>query len=190
MDKIINDIINGEVKSIDLAKCNDTYFINIGSGGFDAQVALESERTRKYFSGSAAYIVALIKTIFVYKAKMMKVYIDDKEYVKNTLLVAVANGSYYGGGFNPTPKASLTDGIFDVCFIEKMPKLKMLILFPKYIKGKHEGIKGVSFYRGKRIKLVATKEFGVNIDGEVTLKKEVEFTIIPQGIKIVAAEKI
>jgi diacylglycerol kinase (ATP) len=190
MVKIINNVINGAVKTIDLAKCNDTYFLNIGSGGIDAQVALESERTRKFFSGSTAYIVAMIKTIFLYKSKMMKVYIDDKEFDKNTLLVAIANGRYYGGGILPAPKASLTDGIFDVCFIEKISKPKMLILFPKYMKGKHESIKEVSFYRGKKIRLIATEEFGVNIDGEVSLKKDVEFNIIPNGIKIVAADNV
>lgn len=184
MDKIINDVINDGIKTIDLAKCNNTYFINISSGGFDAQVAIESEKTRRFFSGSTAYIVALIKTIFLYKGKKMKVCIDDIEFEKNTLLVAVANGKYYGGGIMPAPKADLSDGIFDICFLETMSKLKMLLMFPKYIKGQHEGIKGVSFYRGKCIKLTSIEPFGVNIDGEFSLQTKVEFNIIPNGIKI------
>lgn len=185
MDKMINNVINGGIRTIDFAKCNDIFFINIGSGGFDAEVALESEKTRRFFSGSFAYIVALIKTIFTYRGKKMKVSIDDMEFEKNTLLVAIANGKYYGGGILPAPKADLSDGIFDVCFVECMPKIKMLTMFPQYIKGQHEGVKGVSFYRGKKIRLTSSEKFGVNIDGEVSLQNDVEFNIIPKGIKIV-----
>jgi diacylglycerol kinase (ATP) len=184
--KIIHDIIHGEVQEIDLAKCNDTYFINIGSGGFDAQVALESEKTKKIFSSEIAYIIAILKTLIFYKGIRMKVLIDGKVFEKNTMLVAVANGKYYGGGILPAPKADITDGIFDVCFVENMSRIKMLVLLPKYMKGKHESIKGVSFYRGKNISITSEIQFGVNIDGEVSLMKEVNFSIIPKGIKIIA----
>jgi diacylglycerol kinase (ATP) len=186
LKKIIFDIIHGEVREIDLAKCNDTYFINIGSGGFDAQVALESEKTKKVFSGGVAYIIAILKTLAFYKGIRMKVSIDGKAFEKNTMLVAVANGKYYGGGILPAPKADITDGIFDICFVENMSRLKMLILLPKYMKGKHESIKGVSFFRGNNICITSEAEFAVNIDGEVSLMKEVNFTIIPKGIKIIA----
>jgi diacylglycerol kinase (ATP) len=188
IEKIVENAIIGIPKKIDLAKCNDTYFINIGSGGFDAQVALESEKTRKYFSGSTAYLVALLKMLVVYKGKKMKVTIDDQEFEKNTFLVAIANGKYYGGGILPAPMADMTDGIFDICIVGIMPKLKMFRLFPRYMKGTHEGIKEVDFYRGKHIKLVAEEPFAVNVDGEVTLLKQAEFNIIPNGISIAVAE--
>lgn len=190
VNNIIYNVIKGEISIIDIAKCNENYFINIGSGGFDSQVALEAEKTKKFFSGSAAYIVALIKTIFLYKSKLMKVSIDGQEFEKNTLLTAVANGKYYGGGILPAPSALLNDGIFDVCFVENMSKIKMLLMFPKYIKGKHQGTKGVSFYKGRNIKISSEKEFGVNIDGEVSVHKNVEFRIIPNGIRIAGAENI
>jgi diacylglycerol kinase (ATP) len=184
IERIVENAIIGTVKKIDLAKCNDTYFINIGSGGFDAQVALESEKTRKYFSGSTAYLVALLKMLVVYKGKKMKVTIDDMEFEKNTFLVAVANGKYYGGGILPAPMADMADGVFDICIVGIMTKLKMFRLFPRYMKGTHAGIKEVSFYRGKHIKLAAEEPFAVNVDGEVTLLKHAEFDIIPNGISI------
>lgn len=185
IEEIVGCIINGKTKSIDLAKCNDTYFINIGSGGFDSQVVIESEKNRKMFSGSTSYLVALIKTIFMYSGKRMKVQIDEFSFEKSILLVAIANGKYYGGGIIPTPRADIADGILDVCVIETMPKIKMLLMFPKYMKGKHEGIKGVAFYRGRKIKLASDETFAVNVDGEVSMQREVEFSIIPKGIRIV-----
>lgn len=188
IEKVIKSIVHGKTRKIDLAKCNDTFFINIASGGFDSQVVLESEKNRKFFSGSTSYLVALIKTIFLYKGKKMKVQIDDYVFEKNTLLVAVANGKYYGGGILPAPKADLTDGVFDICVIEAMPKIKMLIMFPKYIKGNHEGIKGVGFFKGKHIRIISEEGFGVNVDGEVTMQKDVNFTIIPKGIRIIAEQ--
>lgn len=185
--KIIHNIVKGEIRTIDLGKCNEIYFVNIGSGGFDAQVALECEKTKKIFTGGLAYIAALLKTIIFYKSKLIKVSIDNLEFKKKTLLIAIANGKYYGGGIMPTPKADISDGIFDICFVEDMPRIKMLLMFPKYMKGKHEGIKGISFYRGKEIRLTSDENFGVNLDGEVFLEKDVVFNIIPNGIKIIAS---
>lgn len=186
LTEIINRTIHGEIKRVDLAKSEDMYFINIGSGGFDAEVAFVTNKMKKLFSGSTAYLAALLKTIFTYKSTRIKITIDNLTFEKNTLLVAVANGKYYGGGINPTPEARVDDGIFDICFVEKLPKIKMLLLFPRYMKGTHAGIKGVYFYKGKNVSLSSEEEFAVNIDGEVFLKKDVSFTIIPSGINIIA----
>lgn len=183
---IIKCIVNGKTKRIDLGICNGSYFINISSGGFDSEVVLESEKNRAYLSGAGSYLAAVIKTIFLYKPQTLKVRIDQEEFEKKVLLVAVANGRYYGGGFMPTPEADLLDGVLDICVVEKMPKLKMLLLFHKYRRGVHRGVKGVSFYRGRNVSLVSKQNLAVNIDGEVSRCTEVQFGIVPKGIRIVS----
>lgn len=182
---VINDAIEGHARHVDLGKCNSAYFINVSSGGFDAEVVACAHRIKKYAGGSKAYFLALIRTIFAYEGRQMYVDIDGKVFEKNILLVAVANGRYYGGGIKPAPKAEIDDGLLEVCILEKMPKIKMLLLFHKYIRGKHEGVKGVSFYRGKSVKLRSREEFPVNVDGEVSFSKEVDFNIIHKGVNVV-----
>ena len=73
----------------------------------------------------------------------------------------------------------------DICVINKLSKIKMLILFPKLIKGKHNEIKEVSFYKGKKVTIKSKEEIAVNIDGEIIKRKKINFEIIPQSIKFI-----
>lgn len=183
--KIINDNIYGKILKSDIGICNGKYFINVASSGFDAQVVIETEKAKKIFSGSLAYIAAVIKTIFMYKGRKANIRIDDFILTENTLLVAVANGKYYGGGMLPAPRAELDDGYFDVCHIKQVGKAKMLVLFPRFIKGKHENIKEVSVFKGKKIVIDSNEELPVNLDGETFYSSQISFEILPKGINII-----
>lgn len=178
-DNIIKDTINGTKKLIDVGIINGRYFINISSVGFDAEVVLATERFKKLcLSGSAAYIAGLISTIFTRKPSRVKIAMDGIEIEKEILLTAVANGKYYGGGMKAAPDAVFDDGLFDVCVIEKVSKLKMLLLFPQFIKGRHARFKEVSFYKSKKVCIKSQKPIAVNVDGEVYMDTDINFEIV------------
>lgn len=185
IEKIILDTIKGEVRKIDLGVCNNKYFINVGSAGLDAEVVIRTEKAKRFFSGSAAYIAAVLYTIFTYRGWNMKIQIDDKSFESKTLLTAIANGKYYGGGMMPAPEAKIDDGYFDVCHVGHMSKLKMFILFPKYMKGKHASIEEVTFYRGQTVKITCDVPVAVNLDGEIIKSREMEFKILKNGVNII-----
>jgi diacylglycerol kinase (ATP) len=189
IEEIIYQNIFGEVKAIDLAKCNGRYFINVGSVGFDAEVAMKAKNTKKLLTGKAAYLAAAINTLITFEGMKVKVEIDDKIIEENTLLIAIANGKYYGGGILPAPEANIEDGYFDICFVEHVPKFKILYLLPKYIKGQHHSIKEVRFYKSRKIKLTSEKKIYVNLDGEIFEDNEAEFEIIPKGINVICLTK-
>ncbi|MFL0246601.1 diacylglycerol/lipid kinase family protein [Candidatus Clostridium stratigraminis] len=187
MEAILIKTINGKEERIDLGKVNDRYFLNIASVGFDAEVAYNSIKFKKlpFINGTAAYILGLLITLFKYKNYDLNIKIDNTSLKLNSLLVAVANGRYYGGGINVAPKANLKDGFFDVCLIKRVGRLKILGLFPKVIQGNHETIKEVNFKNGKAVNIISKEDLAFNIDGEIIRGKEAEFQIIKHGVQIV-----
>jgi diacylglycerol kinase (ATP) len=185
IDEIILNSIHGEIRQVDLAKCNDRYFINVGSVGFDAEVAARASVTKKLLTGIFAYLAAAISILFTFKGMNIKTEIDGQLIEKRALLIAIANAKYYGGGILPAPKADIEDGFFDICFVEHVPKLRILYLLPKYIKGQHENIKEVHFYKSKKVKFISNKEISINVDGEIFMDKQVTFEIIPKSIKVI-----
>ncbi|MBL4936671.1 diacylglycerol kinase family lipid kinase [Clostridium sp. YIM B02515] len=187
IEDIFLKMIDGKEKYIDLGIVNNRYFLNIASAGFDAEVAYNAIKLKKmpFIGGKLAYILGIIITVFKYKSPDLQIIIDNRKFNMKALLVAVANGRYYGGGINVTPEAKIDDGIFNVCNIEEVSKPRILVLFPKVIKGTHSKIKEVHFQNGKKIKLVSPKIISFNIDGEISRGKEVEFSMIENGIKIV-----
>lgn len=188
IETILHDNIYGRIIKSDIGKCNGKYFINVASSGFDAQVVIETINAKKIFSGSFAYIAALIKTIFSYKGSKINIKIDESEFNENSLLIAVANGRYYGGGMLPAPEAKINDGLFHICHIKHVGKLKMFALFPRFMKGKHGDIREVSMLIGRNVRIEANSELPVNVDGETFFSRQISFEIIPGGINIIVPE--
>lgn len=184
---IVKKIVYGSEEYVDLGRVNEQYFLNISSVGIDAEIAYNAKEFKKlpFINGHMAYLFSIFTTVFKYKSKQIDFKIDSKNLSENTLLLAIANGTYYGGGMKIAPKANLGDGIFEVCHVQEVSKGKILRLFPKVIKGEHDTIQEVSFHQGKNISLSCSEEFTMNIDGELFRAKEANFEIIPKGIKII-----
>lgn len=186
--RIIKDNIFGPIKMADLGICGGRYFINIASAGFDALAAYNVEQTKRFFSGQIAYIAAAVKSLIKHKGIRVKVRIDGNEIEEDMLLMAVANGKYYGGGLLPAPRAEIYDGLFDICLIRNIPKYKFIGLAPKYMKGNLDGVEEARCIRGKRIELESDDDFYVNVDGEILFGKHIDFRILPGIIKIIVPE--
>lgn len=179
--------INGKEKYMDIGKINDRCFLNISSVGFDAEVVNNSIKLKKlpFIGGKTAYLLGILLTVFRYNSHKLTINIDGKVIEENSLLTAVANGKYYGGGMKVAPKAQIDDGMFTICVIKEISKFRILTLFPRLIKGTHEDIKEVSFYSGANIKINSDKAIAFNIDGELLHGTEAKFQLIPSAIRIV-----
>lgn len=185
IDKIINILIKSDSKKCDIGKCNDKYFINIASVGLDAEVAHKVQRSKKLIKGKFSYLYSLSSTLLNYKPIAFKITIDDINMEEPTLLTTISNGKYYGGGIMPTPYANIFDGNFDICHIRKLNKFKIPFILNKYIKGKHENIKEVSFFKGKNITIQSAHPFATNIDGEIFISNKVRFSLKENYINLI-----
>ncbi|MDP4090409.1 MAG: diacylglycerol kinase family lipid kinase [Bacillota bacterium] len=186
-EDILSKSIRGEAVPMDLGKAHDKYFINISSVGLDAEINYNSTRLKKLplLPAKFAYLISIFLTVFGYKSKKMRIVLDDREIITETLLAAVANGRYYGGGMKVAPYAELWDGSFDICHVDRVGTFKIIRLFPRLMKGEHESIREVHFYRSKKVRIICEDEISVNIDGEAFRRKEIEFEVLPRCINIV-----
>src|SRR5690554_3996527 len=93
--------------------------------------------------------------------------IDHASYKTDIMLCGIGYRQYIGGGMKITPKAELEDGLLDICMVRRMPKLKLLVLFPKVFSGSHLGLPGVMYFRGKKVSIISPERIWVNGDGEL-----------------------
>lgn len=170
---------------IDLGKLNGKYFINFCSVGLDALIAQEANKIKKYFSSTYAYIIGVVKALIKFNSLKVDLTIDNKIYSEEIMLIAVCNGSYYGGGMKIAPDAKMFDGEFDICVVEKMSKLKLLFLFPTIFKGKHTKYKEVKIYRGKDVQITSSQDTNVNADGEIVNNRPIKFEAIHKKIEVI-----
>ena len=158
-------ILEGNTKLIDIAKTEeDNYFINVAGCGFDTEVLYCMDGFKKHFKGQMPYILGLLKALFGYKCINAKIELDDQVIEQGIFIVAIANGKTYGGGMNVAPGAKVDDGMFDITIVDAVSKLTVLSILPRFIKGKHNGVKQIRNYRSKKVRVTCEKEVPINMN--------------------------
>jgi len=187
LDELLIRMMDGSEKTIDVAKVNEDFYINIASLGFDGEVADMTNRLKRYplFAGRFAYLSGVFITLVKCTRHKLRIDIDGNIMDEEVLLTAIANGKYYGGGMKAAPNADVSDGLLEICLIKRIGRLKIIMLLPKFIKGLHGSIPEVSFYKAARVEVTCRDETPVNIDGEVKHTKNTVFEIIPEAIRFV-----
>ena len=182
--RTIKMLPKGETK-IDLAKINDTYFINVACTGVDAEVANNLDKLKETkISTSQLYNASIIYTFVKFKHKRMKLHTSIKDIDSKYTILSICNGAYYGGGFNIAPKAELTDGLLDIYYAEKMSKMKMIPLLLKMKKGKHEGKRKIHKFRTNHIEIDFEEEITFNVDGEKVTNNHFTIDILPKVLNV------
>ena len=170
---------------IDLGKINDKYFINVACTGIDAEIGNNIDKLRNtIIPRSQLYNASIVYTFFSFKHKKMKMKSKVKNLDAEYTILSFCNGTYYGGGFKIAPKSRITDGLLDIYYAEKMPKLKMIPLILKLKKGKHEGRRRVHKFRTNHVELEIEEETTFNIDGEKLTDKKFIIDVLPNAITV------
>lgn len=182
--RTVKTMENGE-HLIDLGKINNTYFINVACTGIDAEVGNNIEKFRDTIvPTSQLYNVSIIYTFATFKCKKIKIKTSIKNIEDAYTILSICNGSYYGGGFKIAPKSRLTDGLLDIYYAEKMPKVKMIPLILKLKNGKHEGKRRIHKFRTNHVELELEKEVTFNVDGERLTDKKFIIDVLPKAITL------
>jgi len=178
-------------RRIDLGVINGTYFLNVAGIGFDAAVAEMASEKYKMIKGYTAYVVAFFDELTHFDHFSTRIDCAEWEIEQqNTLVVVVANGSYYGGGFTIAPQADIDDGKLDLIIIRKMTNPETTVLAFQALVGKHLDHSAVIATKIDHIKIEADHQVLVHIDGEVIGKLPVEIGIKPGALQILAPPKV
>ena len=102
-------------------------------------------------------------------------------------LLAIQNGISYGGGFKICPKASLTDGLLDICFATPtLSASEAIRLLLRAKNGNHTKHPNLTFSKARRAHLTLPSEIPTQIDGEEFLSTEYDIALHPKQLTIVA----
>lgn len=183
----------GRVRHMDLGMASGTPFVNMFSLGFDAAIAHQANLWKHKLPANLLYPLALVKTLFSFKAPTVRLTFENQQgetvvREEAVMLVAVCNGSHYGGGMNINPEADPFDGWLELCVVQKMSKVKLLALFPTIYKGTHLKYKEVSLQRVRRAVLKSDEMLMVNRDGEAHRGKEGDISVIPGRLPVMFPE--
>jgi len=161
------------------------YFVNVGGGGFDAEVAHRANRAPNFMGGTIPYLTSLVTTLLSYRNKSVELVLDDQEPIRQVVnSVIVANCQYFGGGMRVAPDADPNDGLFDVIVIGDIDKVEFLMTVPKVYDGTHITHPQVDTYRARRVQVRSDSPLLLQVEGEVCGHTPLTFEMIPQALQI------
>ena len=165
------------------------YFLNVVSFGFDALVVEKTAALRdryRFLPKDLIYLLVAGQKIFLgFSSYRLGLSAPGFSFEAEACLLAVLNGPSYGAIFQIAPDADLSDGLFDVCLIDKVGKFKAVELLLRATKGKHVGLPQVKCFKVNSLTVSSPQILPWEVDGEVMLaEKECQVSIQHRALKV------
>lgn len=178
----------GTVRSIDAVRQiapegHATWFVGVLCGGFDA-VVNERANTWTWPRGQLRYPLAVLRELPLFRPIPYAVTIDGARRETAAMLVAIGNGTSYGGGMKVTPDAEVDDGLLDVLIVHDISIPRFLAVFPQVYSGAHVSHPAVEIVRGRTITLEASGVVAY-ADGERFAPLPVTVEVVPQALDVI-----
>ncbi|MEU3655044.1 diacylglycerol kinase [Streptomyces sp. NPDC032161] len=175
----------GGVREIDLGRVGDRWFGSVLASGFDSRVNDRGNRMR-FVGGRFKYDLAILAELAAFRPIPYRLRLDDGPVREiEATLVAVGNGTSYGGGMRMCADAVMDDGLFDVVVVGNCSRATLLRVFPRVYRGTHLGHPAVTVYRASSVELSAA---GVTAyaDGEPLGALPLTATCVPGAVTVLA----
>lgn len=183
-------ILEWNIKTIDIGKVNDKYFLNVCVGGIISQISHGTETDMKNRLGKAAYYLQGLKELPKIKSMELKIE-GSEELIEGDFLGFFIFNSKDAGGFKNIAKlASIDDGLFDLLAVKTGNILKLSSAAADLFNGKEIKNDNLIYLQDNYLKITIKnneKKQYSNIDGEKGPEFPLEIKLIPSAQKVFTA---
>ncbi len=181
----------GEVRAIALGLATPLehpskkrYFLSVAGAGPDGMIVYSIDLGLKARVGLLAYWWQGARQVLRYTFPRFRIRSGDLQ-VEGTLAI-VGRTKHYGGPFKITDRASLFENRFEVLAVTTQSGLRYLSYLPTLWMGKLRKERGVYFWKADTVvcEPLDGKPVYAQLDGEAYLRLPVEFSIVPQALRL------
>jgi lipid kinase YegS len=169
---------------IDTAQVNARRYLNVSVGGVAAEITAETPQGAKESLGVLAYALSGLRKLSDLRPYTARFRGPDFALQCKVLLFAVANGQRTGGGTLIAPRASLDDGLLDLCIVEALPRGDVGRMLLKVRRGEHLGEEGVHYVQLPTVVITVRRPIVVNADGEPFEARKLEYRARPNDLRV------
>ncbi|MFB0533887.1 MAG: diacylglycerol kinase family protein [Anaerolineae bacterium] len=167
------------------------YFGNGVGIGFDAVVGFEAVKMT-WLSGFPSYIVAVLKTVFLYyKAPLTTIEYDGQTITQPSLMISIMNGQRMGGGFVMAPEGQPDDGLLDLCIAHEVSRARIFGLIPHFLRGTQATQEPIQTTQARHVVVTAIEGvLPAHADGETlcTDGRRLELELLPRQIEVICQQ--
>jgi YegS/Rv2252/BmrU family lipid kinase len=159
-------LLSSRVCPIDLGRAGNRYFLLMAGVGFDAAVVNEVRSGEKRRFGALAYVFRAFELAFRFRGTRVRLTIDGKRLRRRTILIVLGNSQLYAGVLKITARASIDDGLLDVCLIKDDSLLKAPLRLVSIWLRRHTLDPQIEYRHARSIRIESRRPLPVQVDGE------------------------
>ncbi|GAB4210619.1 MAG: diacylglycerol kinase family lipid kinase [Roseiflexaceae bacterium] len=183
-------ILQARVERIDLGRAGERYFLLMAGVGFDAAVTAEVRSQEKRRLGVLAYALRAIWLGLRFQGSRTTIVIDGRRVRARVLMVVLGNSQLYGGFVKMTARASVNDGLLDVCIIRgksllSAPMRLLAIALRRYTRDSE-----VEYHRAREVRIEAPRPLAVQVDGDHIGHTPMQFEAVPGALYALLPEAL
>ncbi len=125
-ERLAETLIRGRPQAVDLGRVGAQRFLTVATFGLASAVNRLVETGPRRFRGRLAYLYGLLRLLFTHRATVATVRGDFGERSGRILVAAIGNTPFFAGNLRITPGANCHDGLFQVCLVEDVSRLRVL----------------------------------------------------------------
>ncbi len=181
---VVNTLMHGVGRAIDLGRVGDRFFSTVASLGFDTAVAQRARSRPSRLGGTASYCLAVLQTLSGYRSPLVRLRGDFGIFEGRVLLAATANAPFYGSGVKIAPDAIVDDGILDVCIVADVSRWTVLRMFLRAYSGAHVGHSAVRVVQTRTLQIESDDSLWIFADGEPICEVPAKIEVVPGALKV------
>ena len=165
--KACRQLLEADVKRLDVGMVEDELFLSTAGVGVDAEVAWQYAARKSKRRGLIPYLMLTFQVLHQYKPKPLRLFLDDEQAIVCCPLVCVvANTAQYGNGVIIAPGAHAEDGVLDVRIIEPKSLLSTAMHGWRLFTGSIDQMPGVRRFQAQEIRIERDEAGYYQFDGE------------------------
>lgn len=191
VNDVVNTLVHGVDRAIDLGKVGDRFFSTVASLGFDTAVAQRMRNQGSGFltralevGGTVSYGLTVLRTLVGYRSSLVRLQGDFGVFEGRILLAATANAPFYGSGIKIAPDAIVDDGMLDVCIVADVSRWTVLRMFLRAYSGAHVGHSAVRVVQTRTLQIESDDPLWIFADGEPMCEIPAKIEVVPGALKV------
>jgi len=186
--KAVDIILEGIPVKMDIAKCNNGYFLYVTAIGTYVDISYVTDSRLKKHLGFLAYLITGIKEFFTIPIIKTKIVHDKGTFRGYFSLILVVNSQKIAG-FDFVNRPVLDDGYVDVILFRYIPLFNNLLYFISIVSGPRI-LPFVYRFRTSRLKIYTDHHHKWNMDGEEANSGNLNIEVIKQAIEIIVKPSV
>ncbi|WP_083005872.1 lipid kinase YegS [Halomonas sp. GT] len=169
-----------------------SYYVNMTTGGFGAEITSSTPKTLKRMLGGGAYSLMGALKAWRHRSYRGTLHWGEQEQEASLLLLALGNGRQSGGGQVLAPRAKLDDGRFDVLLVKDFSSAAELpTLLNELQQFPSEG-HFVRYFTASQLSVTTQPDdepWPLTLDGEARRYERFRVEVVPLALKVLLPEE-